>query len=148
MVILQLREPLHAPRQPAKRDPMPATGVSTTRVPSAKLAVQLAVQLDALPAGENATVPVPVPLLSYASVCMGMALKVAVTARAESTLTRQLLAPEQAPPQPTKREPVAGLAVSTTLAAASNALVQLSVQLASLPAGEKLTVPAPVPARV
>jgi len=54
--------------------------------------------------------------------------------------------PEHAPPHPTKVDPLAGAAVSVTVAALPKLAVQVVPQLT--PAGEDVTVPLPVPARV
>lgn len=54
-----LNEPVHAPLQPAKVEPVAAAAVSVTLVPVAKEALQDAPQ--EMPAGELETVPFPVP---------------------------------------------------------------------------------------
>jgi len=59
-VTRQFPEPLQGPDHPVKVDVASAVGVNVTIVPSAKLAEQ--VPPHAMPAGEDATVPPPVPL--------------------------------------------------------------------------------------
>ena len=87
----------------------------------AKLAdalVQPAVQLK--PLGLLVTLPAPVPdLVSVTKRVVAAAVKLAVTLRALSMLTVQLLVPLQAPPQPVKLLPDAGYAVKVTDAPAA-----------------------------
>jgi len=74
-------------------------------------------------------------------------VNVAVTVVAAEIVTVQAPVPEQPPPlQPPKVEPAAGPAVSVTAVP----LVKLAAQVApqSMPAGELVTVPLPVPAGV
>jgi hypothetical protein len=59
-------------------------------------------------------------------------------------LTTQLLVPVQAPDQPTKLEPLAAAAVSVTLLPLAYVSVQSAPQ--SIPLGDEVTVPLPVPA--
>ncbi|MDH3461251.1 MAG: hypothetical protein OEM00_09825 [Burkholderiaceae bacterium] len=63
MVILtvQAPEPVHAPLQPSKREPIAGVAVSVTDVPLLMAALQLVVQLS--PAGVDVTLPLPLPLL-------------------------------------------------------------------------------------
>ncbi len=91
MVTAQLPLPLHAPPQPAK---LPALAVASrvTTVPSVKLARQLPLllpddQAQAIPAGEEVTVPPPVPAMVIASGCDTTGSKVAVTACALDIVT-------------------------------------------------------------
>ena len=68
-----------------------------------------------------------------------------MTVVAAESVTVQAPVPEQPPPlQPVKVEPVVGAAVSVTAVP----LVKLAAQVApqSMPAGELVTVPLPVPA--
>jgi len=94
--------------------------------------------------------PLPVPALVTVSVEVvgvgGAAANVAVTLRATVMLTRQLPVPLQAPLQPVKVEPVPGVAVRVTVLPA--AMVALQVLPQFTPAGDEVTVPAPVPALV
>jgi hypothetical protein len=65
IVTVQVPTPVHAPPQPAKRDPESAVAVSVTEVPEAYVAAQESPQL--MPAGSEATKPLPVPDLLTAS---------------------------------------------------------------------------------
>ena len=73
-------------------------------------------------------------------------LNVAVTALAAFMVTLQAPVPLQAPLQPAKTEPEAGVAVRFTTVP----LVKLAEQVApqEIPAGELVTVPVPVPVSV
>jgi hypothetical protein len=70
--------------------------------------------------------------------------KVAVTATLALIVTTQLAVPVQAPLQPLNVEPLAAVGVSVTLVPLAYGSPQSAPQL--MPAGEELTVPAPVPA--
>ena len=61
MDTVQFPVPVHAPLHPANVDPLAATAVSVTDVPLVKLAAQALPQL--MPAGDDVTVPLPVPTL-------------------------------------------------------------------------------------
>jgi len=149
-VVEALRVTVHVPMpaqppplQPPKVEPAAGAAVSVTAVPLAKLAAQVGPQL--MPAGLLVTVPAPAPALETVSMRAGV--KVAVTVVAAESVTVQAPVPEQPPPvQPLKVEPPAGAAVSVTAVP----LVKLAAQVApqSMPAGELVTVPLPVPAGV
>ena len=95
-----------------------------------------------MPAGALTTVPVPVPTFPISS--LYPAVKAAVTDMAEFTVTVHVPVPPQPPPlQPLNVEPLAGVAVSVTVAPAVTDSVQSDPQLT--PAGLLVTVPAPVP---
>jgi hypothetical protein len=69
-----------------------------------------------MPAGELATVPLPVPALLTESAKVAVeALKVAVTVVAAFRVTMHVAVPEQGPDQPAKVEPAAGVAVRVTV---------------------------------
>ena len=69
-------------------------------------------------------------------------MKVAVTLWSEFIVTLQVPVPLQAPPQPWKIEPFAGLAVSVTWVPVLKLAVQVDGHL--IPAGELVTLPLPV----
>jgi len=149
-VVEALRVTVHVPMpeqppplQPPKVEPAAGAAVSVTAVPLAKLAAQVGPQL--MPAGLLVTVPAPAAALETVSMRAGV--KVAVTVVAAESVTVQAPVPEHPPPvQPLKVEPPAGAAVSVTAVP----LVKLAAQVApqSMPAGELVTVPLPVPAGV
>src|SRR5580700_10451766 len=89
--------------------------------------------------GELVTVPLPATLtLSVYWVCAN----VAVTLCAALIVTTQLPTPLQAPPQPLKVQPLAGVAVKVTGVPAANPAAHVDGQL--MPAGLLATVPLPV----
>lgn len=68
MVTVQvLAEPLQAPLQPVKLDPVPALAVSVTVLPVVNEALHVVPQL--MPLGELVTVPAPMPARATVSVC-------------------------------------------------------------------------------
>src|SRR5688572_25126298 len=96
-----------------------------------------------MPAGEEPTVPAPLPSLETVSACIARP-KVAVTVAAAETVSVHGPVPEQPPPdQPLNDEPVAGVAVRVTIVPASKLSEQSAPQ--SMPAGAELTVPLPAP---
>jgi hypothetical protein len=69
--------------------------------------------LQLIPLGLDVTLPLPVPLpVTVSRWVVSGAVKVAVTVRAWLIVTWQLPAPLQAPDQPAKVWPLAGMAVS------------------------------------
>src|SRR5216117_4037851 len=131
------------PFQPLKVEPAAGAAVSVTAVPLAKLAVHVAPQL--IPAGALVTVPLPAPASETVSTRAGV--KVAVTVVAAEIVTTHDPVPEHPPPlQPPKVEPAAGAAVSVTAVPLAKLAAQVAPQ--SMPAGELVTVPLPVPAGV
>jgi hypothetical protein len=133
--------PVQAPDQPLKVDPAVTAAVKVTLLFWLKLAAQVAPQL--MPAGELVTVPAPVPDLVTVS-CTGTAEKLAVTAFAALIVTVQVLAvPVHDPDQPLKVDPAVATAVKMTLLFLLKLAAQVAPQL--MPAGELVTVPAPVP---
>ena len=139
---VQVPVPWHAPDQPAKVEPASGVAVNTIDVPLLKLAEQVDPQL--MPEGALATVPVPVPAsLTLNCTEEGLRVKFAVTDAAAVRLTVQLPVPWQAPDQPLKVDPEAGVAVSTTAVPLLNVAEQVEPQL--IPAGLLVTVPVPVP---
>src|SRR5262249_30306025 len=108
--------PVQPPDQPAKSEPAPATAVSGTSVPSAKVAAHA--EPHARPPGPT-TAPLPAPIRPTVSVrsttgTPPASTKVAVTSRAALSVTRHALVPVHAPLQPSKREPGAAPAVRVT----------------------------------
>src|SRR3954471_23907386 len=95
-----------------------------------------------MPAGALVTPPEPVPAFVRVSVWV-CSVNVAVTERAWSIVTVQPPVPVQAPLQPLKSEPAAGVGVRVTLAPSPNEALQVAPQL--IPAGELETVPDPLP---
>src|ERR1700692_535731 len=92
-----------------------------------------------MPTGELVTVPLPDTLtLSVYWVCAN----VAVTLCAAFIVTTQLPTPLQAPPQPLKPQPFAGVAVSVTWVPEAQVALHVDGQL--IPAGELVTAPLPV----
>ena len=95
-----------------------------------------------MPAGLPVTMPEPAPLFVTDSVT-GTRLKLAVTVVATLTVTAQVPVPEQAPLQPAKDEPAAGVAVRAMAVPGVTDCEQAVPQL--MPAGLLVTVPEPVP---
>ena len=142
MVTLHAPVPLHAPLQPANVELASGVAAKLTTVPFAKLAEHVGPQ--EIPAGELATVPVPVPLLATVRVKgPGFAVKFALTDFAASMVTLQAPVPLQAPLQPANVEPVSAVAVKFTTAPLSKFAEHVVPQ--EIPAGELATVPVPVP---
>jgi len=110
--VVQVPVPVHAPLQPANVEPLAATAVRVTEVPEAKFAVQVVPQL--MPAGDDVTVPAPVPAFVTASEKVVAPLKVAVTARAAVIDVVQVPVPVHAPLHPANVEPLVATAVSVT----------------------------------
>lgn len=106
------------------------------------MAVQVAPQ--AMPAGAELTVPLPVPALVTVTGKLST-VNMAVTLRAVLMVTLQVPVPVQAPPQLAKREPVAASGVKLT--ELPTAMDWLQVLPQSMPDGDELTLPAPVPLR-
>ena len=75
-----------------------------------------------------------------------MGVKVALTELAAFMVTLQVPVPLQAPPQPVKVEPEAGVAVRLTTVPLAKLAEQVAPQ--EIPAGELVTVPVPVPVSV
>lgn len=133
--------PWHAPLQPLKIEREDGFAVSFTEAPNRNENAHVPGQL--MPAGKLVIRPVPVPALRTVSV-RGCSVKVAVTLLSDRLLTVQAPAPEQAPDQPLKVDPVAGAAVSVTLAPSAKDAAQETPQL--IPPGVDAIVPAPLPA--
>jgi len=130
-----------APLQPAKVEPAAGTAVSVTTLPRLKLPAQVAPQLMA--AGDEVTVPEPLPPSPTLSVAM-LTLKVAPTVCAPETVTVQEPVPEQTPPlQPAKLDPLAGTAANVRTVPVFTFTPHVATQL--IKAGVEVTRPEPVP---
>jgi hypothetical protein len=136
--------PVQAPLQPVKVEPASGIASRVTLVPLAKLALQAVPQF--MPAGLEATIPVPVPFFVTPSVYVleSVVVNVAVTFCAADIVTAQLFVPVQAPLQPANVEPAAGAAVRVTLVPELKLALHAAPQL--MPVGDEVTVPLPVPA--
>jgi len=132
--------PLHEPDHPVKIDVASGFALNVTTVPMLKLAPQVVPQ--AMPEGDEITVPPPVPLLLALTVYW-ITSKLAVTAFAALIVTKQLPVPLHAPDQPVKVEVASATAVSVTPAPMVKLAAHVLPQL--MPAGDEVTVPPPVP---
>jgi hypothetical protein len=142
MVTLHAPVPLHAPLQPAKAEPVSGVAAKLTTAPFAKLAEHVVPQ--EIPAGELATVPVPVPLLATVRVNgPGFAVKFALTDFAASMVTLHAPVPLHAPLQPANVEPESGVAVKSTTVPFAKLAEHVAPQ--EIPEGALVTVPVPVP---
>ena len=91
--------------------------------------------------------PPPLPVLDTANAYVGICrVKVAFTTLSADIDTVHAPVPEQAPLQPAKVDPEAGVAVNVTDKVELKAAVQAEPQL--IPAGLLVTVPLPVPSLV
>ena len=107
--------PEHAPVQPANTEPDAGAAVSVTDTPLLNAKLHNVPQL--MPAGDDVTVPLPLParVTVAVNVVVPDALNVAVTARAAVIDTLHVAElPEHAPLQPANVEPLAAAAVSVT----------------------------------
>jgi hypothetical protein len=147
MTTLQVPVPVQAPLQPVKVEPVDAAAVRVTVVPLVNALLQLL--LHPIPLGEDVTVPAPVPLVVKVRVYVvvdELRVKVAVRLLAASTTRVQFPVPAQAPLQPVKVEPEAGVALRAMLVPEVKEALQVLPQ--STPFGLEATVPLPVPALV
>jgi hypothetical protein len=129
------------PLQPAKVELADAAAVNVTCVPLAKFAEQVVGQL--IPDGALTTVPAPGPASVTVNPKFGLTLKLAVTDVAAVIVNVQLPVPWQtSPPHPANTEPGLGIAVNVIWLFPAKTAEQAVGQL--IPAGELVTVPAPV----
>jgi hypothetical protein len=115
IVSVHVPVPPQAPVQPVKADPVVGLAVRVTLVPLANVLVQVVPQ--SMPLRSETIVPTPLPLLATVRVYpvwLCCTANVAVTLRAAVMLTAQVPVPVQAPLQPAKVEPAAGVAVNVT----------------------------------
>jgi len=146
----QVPPPAHAPLQPSKYELVPVLGFRATGAPSAKVALQLPTFPTAheMPAGEEVTLPLPVPetVIERVRVRPMTALRLMLP----PSVTLQAPVPEQAPPQPPKVDPALGLAVSVTSVFWGKLALQVPTPPGAheMPAGEEVTAPAPLPVTV
>jgi len=142
-VTVQAPVPLHELPQPLKLAPLAGLAVRLTTVPVAKLPVHVPL-LQLSPAGLLVTVPLPLTTTTRLVVPVDvLVVKVAVTLVAAFSVTVQLPVPLQAPPQPLKLAPLAGLAVRLTTVPVAKLPVHVPLLHVS-PAGLLVTVPLPV----
>lgn len=122
MVTVQVPVPLQAPVHPAKEDPASGVAVKETTWPLEYEFVQPVPQL--IPAGVLTIVPFPVPVL----LTVNLLLKLAWTVLDEFMVTLHAPTPVQAPLQPEKSYPLAGLAVNVTIVPLTNDSLQSNPQ--------------------
>lgn len=117
MLTLQVPAPEQSPDHPVKEEPQPGVAVRVTLAPLSNACEQ--VELQSSPAGLEVTVPEPDPDVDTLNVS-ATPVKFAITAFAWFIVrTQSPFAAEQAPDQPEKTEPAAGVAVSVTSVPAS-----------------------------
>jgi hypothetical protein len=141
-VRVQVPVPLHPPPdQPENTEPAAGAAVSVTLDPVAKSAAHVTPHV--MPAGAEATLPLPAPLRRTVNVD-GARLNVAVTVVFAFNTTAQVPVPLHPPPdQPANTEPEIGVAVSVTVEPVLNEAAHVVPQL--MPAGTEVTMPDPVP---
>jgi hypothetical protein len=136
IVTTQLPTPLQAPLQPEKPKPFAGVAVKVTAVPALKLALH--VEGHVTPVGELVTLPLPDTVADNVKTWTN----VAVTDCGEFIVTVHPALPLQAPLQPLKAQPLAGVAVKVTGVPLANPALQVDGQL--MPVGLLATVPLPV----
>jgi len=118
--------PAQAPDQPANVEPEDGVAVRNTSVPEGYPSAQSPPQ--AMPAGMDATVPLPAPLFVTESAYV-TATKAAATSRGPDIVTSHVeVAPVHAPDQPANVAPASGNAVSVTAVPASSCAEQEAPQ--------------------
>lgn len=144
MVMLHVPVPVQAPLHPEKLEPLAGVAVRVTVLPPVSLKLQPLVELVAQLIPPPVIVPLPVPSTTTVSANDEAASNSAVTFVAELIVTVHVPVPEHPPPDhPVKPEPLAGVAVRTTVAPLANGALQVAPQ--DMPAGAEVTVPEPVP---
>jgi len=142
IVTLHAPWPLHAPPHPLKKFPVPGFAVNDTIVPAGKLALHVVEQL-LMPVGKLLTVPVPVTVTVKVN---AVALNIAVTVVALLSVTTHGPVPLHPPPQLAKVDPMLGASLNVTCVPSPKFALHVVPQL--IPAGELVTTPDPVPARL
>src|SRR5258707_4449456 len=143
-VAMQVPVPEHPPPDHPMKVDADAAAESVTTVPELKFATH--VDPQAIPAGDDVTVPEPKPALVTVSAKLptGVRLKVAVTEVAALMVTVQPPVPLQPPPDhPAKKDPEVAAAESITTVPELKLATHVDPQ-EMLP-GDDVTVPAPVP---
>jgi len=137
---VQVPAPAHDPLQPMNVEVPSETAVSVTEVPALKVYEQVPPQL--IPAGDEVTVPPPVPVLAML-MPFWTTSKLAVADFAASTVTVQVAVPLHAPDQPVKIDVPSAAGVRVT----REPVVKLAEQVApqAIPMGEDVMVPPPAP---
>jgi hypothetical protein len=142
-VTAQVPVPMHPPPdQPVKSESLAADALSMTMTPELNIELHVAPQFT--PAGDEVTVPLPVP--AFATVTANeLIANVAVADLAWSMVTMHVgIVPVQAPPQPVNELVAEAPAVRVTIAPWLNVPEQVDPQ--SIPVGDDVIVPVPVPA--
>src|SRR5204863_178645 len=135
----ELSQPVH----PVNTDKVAGVAVSVTAVPITKSLLHAAPQL--IPAGDEVTVPLPIPVIDTVSVNR-LSMKIAVTDLAFVIETVHVVPEtESQPVHPVKSEFAAGAAASVTCESLGNCAVHVVPQ--PRPAGVDVTVPVPSPCR-
>src|SRR6185436_7296008 len=132
-VTTQVPVPEQGPLQPVKVEPVTGVAVRVRTVPGATDCEHVHPQL--MPA--LATTPAPVPFLTTERT--GKSSNLALTDVVAVTVTEQVPVPEQAPPQPAKKEPAAGVAVRVRAVPGVTVCEHVAPQL--MPAGALVIVP-------
>ena len=137
--------PEQAPPQPENVFPVAGVAVRVTLESCGNVPVQVPLE-QLTPVGLLVTVPLPVPpMVTFKELeGGGLVAKAALTEADEvERATTHELVPEQAPAQPEKVFPVAGVAVRVTLAPCGNVPVQVPLEQVT-PVGLLVTVPLPL----
>src|SRR5260221_307988 len=143
-VAMQVPVPEHPPPDHPMKVDADAAAESVTTVPELKFATH--VDPQAIPAGDDVTVPEPKPALVTVSAKLptGVRLKVAVTEAAALMVTVQPPEPLQPPPDhPANKDPEVAAAESITTVPELKLATHVDPQ--EMPAGDDVTLPAPVP---
>ena len=142
IVTVQAPKPEHTPVQPTKTASTSVAAVSVTVEPPAKLASHATPQ--PMPEGTLSTRPVPDPVCVTESMrLLASTTNVAVTDCTLSMVTTHAPVPVHAPDQPANTDPALAAAFNRTVEFDANGPEHVPGQF--IPAGNDVTVPAPVP---